>query len=162
MENKPLTIFTLLGLIGLVLGEDELESLIENLRTSRSEAERGLTKEQLKDIASIRSQIEKYEQEKELLLEKFEEHVSEPCKAINKAYSDALSEYYYKVEETPDLGEKLKSSAKQEYEWLMHADDCHNVMKDIEMAQDKSSMFERRLVEWLDDIESRGSNTPVF
>lgn len=72
-------------------------------------------------------------------MENFGTLVLEPCEIINKAYSSSLSQFFRQTEETPDLGEKVMASGEEEYEWLVNAYVCYNIIQDS--FQPFSSVF---------------------
>lgn len=182
MESKFSIIFVLFSLLTLASAEKDVQDLIEDLKTSRLEAEKNLTPEQLDDVERIRSRVEALEHEVstynineplfsisetyfhksiselieskgtlchkdeeleseqgiELYSKEFDRYVLEPCKIIDEAFKLSLDQFYQQAQETPDLGDGIRASDFDQYDWLLNAAVCRSILDDVDMMRHMS------------------------
>lgn len=68
-------------------------------------------------------------------------YVKTPCEVVSEAYSSSLDEYYRQIEEVPDLSKQIQAADPEEYEWMMNAGVCYNIMKDLQAVCLNSFVF---------------------
>lgn len=72
--------------------------------------------------------------------EKFNKNVGKPCEVINKIWAPTL-DAYYAIHRSEELFKQIKKYSKSDWDLLLIAGFCHNVMKDPGMSANDAMIF---------------------
>lgn len=70
--------------------------------------------------------------------EEFDKYVLEPCKIVDGIFSSSLNEFFQQAQNTPDLGERIRASKSEDYEWLLNVGVCRSILDHVDMMRNMS------------------------